>query len=103
MVDTMPLAEVLELRSGDHGGRVGGFPYSPRRRYDDPEEWDWTDWDYKHVDDIAASMEANGWAGPPVCVRDGVLKNGHHRTIAAYMVGITDIPVTSEWAESEDR
>lgn len=102
----MSMDEILALESGDHGGLIGDFPnqsaapsnWQPTRRR---EEWYWSDYDYKRVDVIATSMEKNGWDGPPVCVREGVLHNGHHRAIAAYMVGLKEMPVTDDWDESE--
>lgn len=109
---TMPLTEVMNLRSGDHGGFMHQFPDGPPNPYrnPDPEEgWWWEEHDYRLVDKIAASMEKDGWKGPPVCIRgmddeDGyrgpTLVNGHHRTIAAYMVGLTDIPWTTIRADS---
>lgn len=93
---TMPMAQVLELTSGDHGGRMGDFPQAEGKTH----EWFWGPYDYERVDVIAASMEKNGWDGPPVCIVDGTLRNGHHRTIAAYMVGMEDIPWTDDWDES---
>lgn len=97
---TMPLEEVLKLESGDHGGLMGQFPSGTGRW--GRSEWDWTTYDYELVDQITADMVVNGWDGPPVCIRDGVLRNGHHRTIAAYMAGLTEIPWTTHWDESGD-
>ena len=89
---TMPIEAVLDLRSGDHGGIMRQFPDGPSR-----SGWYWGRSDYERVDVIAESMTKNGWDGPPICVTEGTVNNGHHRTIAAYMVGLTDIPVTDDW------
>lgn len=111
---TMPMEDVLKLRSGDHEGLMGDFPASPRW----PEgEWHWCDDDYEMVDYIAASMGKDGWDGPPVCIQfeppkywsavektgwKTSLVNGHHRVIAAYMAGLTEVPWTTDWSESDD-
>lgn len=98
MHKTMPLDWVMGLYSGDHGGRMHQFPDGH-----DGEGWWWSEWDYRKVDEIAASMAISGWDGPPVYISGGELRNGHHRTIAAYLAGIKDIPVTDNWDASEDR
>ena len=103
----MPLAEVLQLESGDWGGPmhkiVGSMDCERRRSV-------WQGWmrceDY--ILEIALRMEAHGWDGPPVCVNDDfgesagpTLRNGHHRVTAAWLLGLKWIPVTEYWDESE--
>lgn len=110
----MPMEDVLKLRSGDHWGLMGDFPASPRWT---EGEWNWSDDDYEVVDEIAADMEVNGWDGPPVCIEfdppkwwtaaektgwKTSLTNGHHRAIAAYMAGLTEVPWTTDWSQSDD-
>ncbi len=99
---TMPMEEVLRLVSGDHGGRIEDFPYGGARNWRGRDQWYWGDRDYKWVDEIAADMQVNGWDGPPICILEGVLRNGHHRTIAAYMAGLPEVPWTTNWSESEE-
>lgn len=107
---TMPLEDVLKLESGDYGGPMSMV-------------WDHMDHGCTSIQGtcqdravaIAEDMLVNGWNGPPVYVRveapsywrpvDGdwlpTLTNGHHRTMAAWLAGIEDIPITHDWDESD--
>lgn len=112
---TMPLEDVLKLVSGDFGVPVAEVwdLMEGRDCHSYPKDYP-TCQDY--VLHLAEDMEGNGWNGPPVCVEvepqsDWVdlhgewlptLTNGHHRTMAAWLAGVTDIPTTDRWVESED-
>lgn len=107
----MALEAVLSLESGDFGGPVrdalshmeGRYCFSAASDRAGDVTCD------QYILDIAASMEANGWEGPPVCVRhdppaywrpvDGewlpTLVDGHHRTMAAVLAGVQRVPVTA--------
>lgn len=100
--DYMRLDDVMNLESGDHGGLMREFPDGPPSAYGRDRGWYWGKWDYQKVDVIAKNMEENGWNGPPICVQEDTVQNGHHRVIAAYMIGLETIPVTSDWSDSED-
>lgn len=103
-METMPLSEVLALLSGDFRIPVsqiltemeGRTCYNAARLGGDTlPTCD------EHILRIAEDMETNGWNGPPVCVIDGRLRNGHHRTMAAWLLGLDSIPVTESWGESD--
>lgn len=108
----MPLEDVLNLESGDYGGPMCKI-------FDGMDD---SGLGHKgltcqeYVIELAEDMIANGWAGPPVCVRMEApaywdecdkaqwlptLANGHHRTMAAVLAGIEDVPVTDNWDVSE--
>jgi hypothetical protein len=61
--------------------------------------------DEAHVDEIASSMEENGWDGPPILIAAGggkkpYLLDGHHRFFAARKVGLAKIPAFAlDWDE----
>lgn len=117
-VETMPLSEVLAVRSVDYPETTVGGVTDAMREAEAGDCWHCDD-GYEACEDwigvLAHDMIQNGWNGPPVCVvtdlfgpcdpksgkRTGKkLANGHHRVWAAQRAGITDIPVTDDLSES---
>lgn len=97
---TMPLAEVLALQSGDFGIPVSEILPLMEGRPCTQCSGDCDD----HILAIAEDMEVNGWNGRPIYVdaHCDTLRNGHHRTMAAWLVGLTEVQVTDKWSESDD-
>lgn len=81
VVSVMPLIVLLDkYRDGDEHGWA--------------TEFDWIRKNHREIlDRLMVSIEANGIREPVSLGNDGRVWDGHHRLCAAWILGITDIPV----------